>query len=148
MSTKNAPDDILELVHVVMHQYRALQYRFLRDGPYPITHMDGRVLNYFGEHPGATQKDLAQHLGRDKAQLARLIRGLRDLGLISAQADEADGRSVKLSLTKEGNAVRAGLQRQASSVGERAVDGLSPADRAQLSALLQRVRANLGTGEE
>jgi DNA-binding MarR family transcriptional regulator len=148
MSTKNPSDDILDLVHGVMHQYRALQYRFLRDGPYPITHMDGRVLNFFGEHPGATQKDLAQHLGRDKAQLARLVKGLRDLGLIMAQADEQDGRSVKLSLSTEGDVVRLELRRRATSLGERAVDGLSSAERAQLSNLLQRVSANLAAAEE
>ena len=40
-------DDVLELVHAVMHDYRSLQYRFLRDGPLDITHMDGKVIGYF-----------------------------------------------------------------------------------------------------
>jgi DNA-binding MarR family transcriptional regulator len=142
------PDDILELVHIVMHKYRALQYRFLRDGPYEITHMDGRVLHFFGAHPGATQKDLGHQLGRDKAQLARLVKGLRDLGLLSTEADKDDGRSVRLSLTKEGEAVRIELQRQAASLGEQAVAGLSASERTQLSALLQRVSGNLDTGDE
>ena len=63
--TKTALPDPLDIMHSVMHQYRALQYRFLRDGPHDITHMDGKVLGYFGRHPGATQSDLAQHTGRD-----------------------------------------------------------------------------------
>jgi hypothetical protein len=36
--------------------------------------MEGKVLGFFARHPGATQRDLAQHSGRDKAQLARLIK--------------------------------------------------------------------------
>jgi len=81
--------------------------------------MDGKVLGYFGRHPGATQKDLAQHSGRDKAQLARPIKGLRDRGLLSAVADDADRRSVRLSLTADGRALQRTLQQQARGFGAR-----------------------------
>ena len=133
-----ANDDVLELVHTVMHRYRSQQYRFLRDGPHDITHMDGKVLGFFARHPGATQKDLAQHSGRDKAQLARLIKGLRDRGLLAAEADEADRRNVRLSLTADGRAVQRALQQQARKLGAAAVAGLSTAEQQQLSALLRR----------
>lgn len=135
--------DVLELVHGLMHDYRSRQYRFLKDGPHEITHMDGKVLGYFGRHPGATQKDLAQHTGRDKAQLARLIKGLREQGLLQGEANEADRRNVRLSLTEEGLALHRELRQQAKRLGKQAVAGLSVEERAQLTALLQRVKANL-----
>jgi DNA-binding MarR family transcriptional regulator len=138
-----ADDDVLELIHAVMHRYRSQQYRFLRDGPHDITHMDGKVLGFFGRHPGATQSDLAQHSGRDKAQLARLIKGMRDRGLLAAEADESDRRNVRLSLTAQGQSVQAALRQQARRLSARAVDGLSPADQQQLMALLRRVNSNL-----
>jgi DNA-binding MarR family transcriptional regulator len=139
-----SPDvDVLELVHSVMHSYRSQQYRFLRDGPHDITHMDGKVLGFFARHAGATQKDLAQHSGRDKAQLARLIKGLRDQGLLAAEADAADRRNVRLSLTPAGQAVQRALQQQARRLSARAVAGLSAAEQRQLLALLQRVSGNL-----
>ncbi|WP_298931991.1 MarR family transcriptional regulator [uncultured Ramlibacter sp.] len=141
----NAPEtDVLELVHAVMHDYRSRQYRFLRDGPHDITHMDGKVLGFFGRRPGATQSDLVQHTGRDKAQLARLVKGLRERGLLQAQEDEADRRSVRLSLTDEGRAIQRTLQQQAARLRKQAVAGLDEAERAQLTALLQRVKTNLG----
>jgi DNA-binding MarR family transcriptional regulator len=140
---REAPDDALEIMHSVMHAYRSLQYRFLRDGPHTITHMDGKVLGYFERHPGATQSDLAQHSGRDKAQLARLIKGLRDQGLLTAEVDEADRRNVRLFLTNEGKAIQQALQRQAGRLGSKAVAGLSRAEHQQLLALLQRVKDNL-----
>ncbi len=137
-------DDVLELVHAVMHDYRSLQYRFLRDGPHEITHMDGKVLGYVGRHPGSTQSDLAQHSGRDKAQLARLVKGLREKGLLDAVADEADRRNLRLSLSKDGKAVQRALQQQARRLSAKAVDGLDAVDRDRLVVLLKRVKGNLG----
>ncbi|MGE3346851.1 MAG: MarR family winged helix-turn-helix transcriptional regulator [Ramlibacter sp.] len=135
--------DVLELVHAVMHDYRSRQYQFLRDGPHDITHMDGKVLAFFGRRPGATQSDLAQHSGRDKAQLARLIKGLREKNLLQAQADEDDKRNLRLSLTAEGRAVQRALALQARRLSAQAVAGMSPAEREQLAALLRQVKANL-----
>ncbi|HEY4079678.1 MAG TPA: MarR family transcriptional regulator [Burkholderiaceae bacterium] len=140
------PADILEQVHALMHEYRALQYRFLRDGPHDITHMDSKVLGFFSRHPGSTQSDLAEHSGRDKAQLARLIKGLRDRGLLEATVDEADRRNVRLALTAEGKAIQRALGQQARKLSAKAVAGLSEAEQGQLLTLIGRVRQNLGTG--
>ena len=136
-------DDVLELVHRVMHDYRSLQYRLLRDGPHEITHMEGKVLGFFGHHPGATQSDLAQHTGRDKAQMARLIAGLRERGLLTAEVDEADRRNVRLALSADGQKVQRGLQQQGRKLGTKAVSGFSATEKQQLLALLRRVRENL-----
>jgi len=136
-------EDVLELVHAVMHDYRSLQYRFLRDSAHDITHMDGKVLGYFARHAGATQSDLAVDSGRDKAQLARLIKGLREKGLLQAEADEADRRNQRLSLTVDGRAVHRALQQQARRLSTKAVAGLTGVERAQLVALLHRVKSNL-----
>jgi DNA-binding MarR family transcriptional regulator len=139
--------DVLESVHAVMHQYRSQQYRVLRDGPHQLTHMESKVLGFFGRHAGATQSDLAQHSGRDKAQLARLIKGLRERGLLLAQADEADRRTVRLSLSADGQAVQKALQQQARVLSRAAVAGLTPAQHRQLLDLLQQVRSNLDANE-
>jgi DNA-binding MarR family transcriptional regulator len=139
----DAQDDVLELVHRVMHQYRAQQYQVLRDGPHQITHMESKVLGYFGRHPGATQSDLAGDSGRDKAQLARLVKGLRERGLLDGTPDAADRRNTRLTLTAEGQALLGTLKQQARRLGGKALVGMSPQEQAQLLALLQRVRNNL-----
>ncbi len=138
-----ADDGVLETIHTVMHQYRAQQFRVLRDGPHDITHMDSKVLGYFGRNPGATQSDLAQHSGRDKAQLARLIKGLRDQGLLDGEADPSDRRNTRLTLTAAGQAVRRALQQQAKRLNAIAVAGMISTEREQLAALLRRVSQNL-----
>lgn len=140
---KNAEDGILDIIHTVMHQYRSLQYQVLRDGPHDITHMESKVLSFFERNPAATQSDLARHSGRDKAQLARLIKGLRDQGLLDAEADENDRRNMKLSLTPDGASIQSALQQQAKRLNSKAVRGLSGEEQQQLITLLQRVRGNL-----
>jgi DNA-binding MarR family transcriptional regulator len=140
-----AAEAVLELVHAVMHQFRSLQYQALRDGPIAITHMESKVMGYFARHPDATLSDLAQHSGRDKAQLARLVKGLRERALLLARTDATDRRNVHLHLSDEGHAVQRMLRDEARRVSARAVVGLDSQEQAELVALLQRVNANLDT---
>ena len=134
---------VIELVHAVMHEFRSQQYRAIDDGERDLTHMEGKVLGFFRHHAGATQSDLAQHSGRDKAQLARLIKGLRERALLSGEADAADRRNVRLRLTEAGQAMLRALRQQGRQLEARAVAGLSADERAQLADLLRRVRRNL-----
>jgi DNA-binding MarR family transcriptional regulator len=136
-------DAVLDLVHTVMHQFRSRQYQVLRDGPYAVTHMDSKVMGFFAHHPGATLSDLAQHSGRDKAQLARLVKGLRERELLVGEPDAADRRNVRLRLSEPGRTVQEALRREGRALNERAVAGLSITEQATLVDLLARVKANL-----
>ncbi len=135
--------DSLELIHAVMHLYRSQQYQALRDGLHGVTHMDSKVMGFFHRHAGATLSDLAQHSGRDKAQLARLVAGLRERGLLDGEADPADRRSVRLTLSAQGQALQRALHQQARQLAGQAMAGLSADEMAQLQALLGRVHDNL-----
>ena len=144
---KQSGDDVLDILHSVMHQVRSRQSRWLREEALDITHMDSRVLGFFGRHPGATQSDLAVHSGRDKAQLARLVKGLRDRGLLAAEADVVDRRNVRLTLTAQGRVLQDQLRGLAARLGDQAVAGLSAEECRVLAGLLRRVQVNLGEGE-
>ncbi|WP_338770265.1 MarR family transcriptional regulator [Massilia sp. METH4] len=142
------PDDsasaVFDAIHEIMHLYRAQQYRTLRDGPHDLTHMEAKVLGYFMRHPGATQSDLTAHSGRDKAQLARLIRGLRDKGLLEATVDEADRRSTRLHVSDAGKAIARQVQQSGEQLAQVAAAGLDARERQELLALLEKVRAGFG----
>lgn len=139
-----ADDEVLELVHQVMHQFRAQLFQALRQGEHELTHMESKVLGYFTRRPGATQSDLTQHTGRDKAQLARLIKGLRERGLLDGRPDENDRRNVRLQPTPRGLQIQQALHAEAQRLEDQAVLGLSAPERTQLLSLLRRVQANLG----
>lgn len=138
---------VFDAVHHVMHLYRSMQLRGLRDTPRDtapeLTHMEYKVLGFFARHPGASQRELAAHSGRDKAQLARLIKGLRDQHLLDAQVDETDRRSTRLRLSPLGSKVIGSLQGMGAQVSNLAVQGMSAAECAQLLALLMRIKGNL-----
>lgn len=138
-----ANDEVLELVHTVMHQFRSQLFQALRQSTHELTHMESKVLGFFVRRPGATQSDLVQHTGRDKAQLARLIKGLRERGLLDAVADASDRRNVRLHLTEQGLAIQRAMHGHARALEAQAVAGLNEADKAQLLALLRHVRSNL-----
>jgi len=139
----NRADAPLETMHAIVHLYRSRQLRGLRGGPHELAHMEMKALGYFARHPGATQSDLVAHSGRDKAQVARLIRALREAQLLEAAADAQDRRSTRLSLSAAGQEVFEGLHRQSSVVAAAALAGLSDEEQALLTTLLARVRSNL-----
>ncbi len=139
----NPPEDVLEIVHSVMHAFRARQHRLAGAGGSELALMEGRVLAFFARHPGATQRELVEHSGRDKGQIARLIGGLKARGLLAARADERDRRVVRLQLTERGEAIHRELNQQRRRLAKAAVAGMSDEQRRELAALLLQVRANL-----
>lgn len=135
--------DVFEAIHSIMHLYRARQMRAPAGQAPELTHMEGKVLGFFARHPGATLSDLVTHSGRDKAQLTRLIKGLRDQELLVAQLDEADRRLTRLRLSGTGEALHAQRHRIGAEAAALALEGVSEAEREKLMELLERVRANL-----
>lgn len=136
-------EQVFEAIHAIMHLYRSRQYRDLRGTPFELSHMENKVLAFFARHPGATQSDLVQQSGRDKAQLTRLIRGLRDKGLLEARVDDKDRRSTLLQLTSEGKRIHRNLQAQGARLNALAVEGLTEEECRRLLGMLARVRGNL-----
>ena len=136
-----APGDaeVFEAIHEIMHLFRARQYQSLRAAESELTHMENKALGYIARHPGATGRDLALRSGRDKAQVTRLVQGLREKGLVEARADDTDRRSARLFLTPVGQAVHTELHQHGLLLAAQALGGLDEAERRQLAALLARV---------
>jgi len=151
MSTKKISgvhEGVFETLHTVMHLYRAAMLREVRAAEGALTPMEYKTLGYFSRHPGATLSDLVAHSGRDKAQLARIVKDLKNKGLLETARDEADRRASRLTPTAAGQAIsEAVLARSRETLG-RGMAGLSAAECATLQSLLERIRQNLeGSGD-
>ncbi|MYM24260.1 MarR family transcriptional regulator [Duganella sp. FT135W] len=145
----NQSEQVFDAIHSIMHLYRARQLRGLRDNPHELTHMEYKALGFFSRHPGATQGDLVTHSGRDKAQLARLLKGLRDKELLDAVADDNDRRITRLTLSAQGRKAFDGLHALGVQASGAAVTGMSAEQLTQLQVLLLQIRQNLeADGEE
>lgn len=136
-------DDVFASIHTIMHLFRSEQYRVLRKGHDHLTHMQGKILGFFMRSPGSTLRDLVAHMKQDKGQLARLIRSLKDQGLLEAQAGGRDRRSVPLQPTRQGRRIHQILQRRVRKLSEVAIQGLNAEERRQLVTLLDKVQSNL-----
>jgi DNA-binding MarR family transcriptional regulator len=139
----NQSEQVFDAIHSVMHLYRASQLRGLRDTPHEVTHMEYKAMGFFARHPGATQGDLVAYSGRDKAQLARLLKGLRDRQLLDAAADQADRRITRLTLSAQGQVAFNSLRKLGAQASGTAVAGMTADQLTQLQTLLQQIRHNL-----
>ncbi|MCB6184856.1 MarR family transcriptional regulator [Leeia sp. TBRC 13508] len=133
----------MDHIHSIMHLYRSKQYALLKDQAFELSHMEFKALNYFWYHPNTTQKDLVKHSGRDKSQLARLITGLKDKGLVLTTTDPEDRRVVRISLSPEGEQIHEEVKQLGKSLSMQAVAGLSVQESQTLQQLLSKIRSNL-----
>lgn len=141
--TARSEDDVAEQLHGLMHAFRSHLRQAGRGREQALAPMEAKALTFFSRQPGSTAADLVQHSGRDKAQIARLIKPLLDAGLLAREADAADGRSIRLRATDAGRAVHRTMQQQRKRLAARLIEGLSAHELAQLKRLLARMRANL-----
>jgi DNA-binding MarR family transcriptional regulator/GNAT superfamily N-acetyltransferase len=79
----------------------------LLDSPYPLT--QARVIYELAHRAGVTASELGADLGLDAGYLSRLLRGLREQGLVAKTRSAEDGRRSLLRLTPAGEAAFATL---------------------------------------
>lgn len=135
--------EVLDLLHGVMTRLKFRLHEAMRDAPDALAPMEARCLNFFVRRPGSTQRDLVQHAGRDKAQIARLVKLLQERGLLEGEPDPADKRVLRLHPTEAGRALQRRLQPLRQRFEADALADFSAAERTQLRALLGRMCANV-----
>lgn len=136
-------EQVVESMHHVTHLIRSGIFRVLRDSPYKLTHLEGKLLGYFSRHPGSTLGDVAEEMAKDRGQLAKLIRNLREYGLLTSLTDDTDRRRVKLILTPQGEEIHTMVRKEIGRLSEIAIQGFDSEQKQDLLAKLKRIRTNL-----
>lgn len=93
-------------------------------------------------NPGLTQVELSRAIGRDKSSVTPLIQELTRDGLVVRRASKEDRRSMKLKLTKAGEATLSALLGHATD-HDRKLDIIVGGRKAELVALLKKIAAEL-----
>jgi DNA-binding MarR family transcriptional regulator len=88
---------------------------------------------------GRDVRDLRARLDLDSGYLSRLLRALERDGLVSVEANEADGRIRTARLTAAGDAERAELDRLSDDAAAALLDALTGAQRTRLVAAMAEV---------
>jgi DNA-binding MarR family transcriptional regulator len=90
----------------------------------------------FGPH---VQRELAERLAVDPSDLVKVLDELAGAGQVERTRSTADRRRIQVTLTPAGRRALAELNTEAEQVQDELLAPLSPAERAQLHALLLRV---------
>ncbi|MBU7572749.1 MAG: MarR family transcriptional regulator [Hydrogenophaga sp.] len=142
--TRNSNTEVLDRLHSLMHGLRRHLQEAMRHDGEGLGPMEARCLGYFMRHDGATQSDLVQHSGRDKAQIARIVKALHERGLLHSRPDPDDGRSQRVGVTAEGQALQRKMQQHRVRFEKTMMAGLTDNERTTLLALLGRLEDNVG----
>jgi DNA-binding MarR family transcriptional regulator/GNAT superfamily N-acetyltransferase len=94
-----------------------------------------------GQAPTATW--LAGHLALDAGYLSRLLRRLREAGLVDVTRSPSDARARQLSLTAEGRRVYAVMDAASSTQVAHWLDALSESEQSRLLAAMRTVQSLL-----
>jgi DNA-binding MarR family transcriptional regulator len=108
-----------------------------------VTRPQWQVLSLLARNECINQGGLAELLEVEPITLGRMIDRLQEAGLVERRADPADRRAWRLFLTQRGSAQVDQLRPLAAETFEVALDGIAPAQRDLLLAMLDRMRANL-----
>jgi DNA-binding MarR family transcriptional regulator len=140
--------EILNLVNAIERRTTARMQRLLREAGLGLAAMEARTLRFVARHPGCTQNEIVRASGRDKAQIARIIKTLRERGLVERPADGGGRRAQPLALTSAGAAVHARAESLRADTARELVGGLEPDERGRLEALLGRLSPLAPVGED
>ena len=130
--------DVFEVLHDLMHQFRARLLQSLERIQPGLTFNEFRILMHAGRHPGITQKELVEHSHTDKAQMARMLTQLQDKGWLERSASEADKRVRCLQLSAQGLQLFSQLKNQREQIAAELLRDFPVEQQTQLHALLQQ----------
>jgi len=131
--------EIMDLLQSLLFELKGNFRKSIEQGDIPVAPMQGRLLKLIGRRAGVTQQEIVERIGRDKAQIARLVKELLARGLIRKEQDTQDKRAYRLFLTPDGEIVATRILQMQAQVAERMLSTLSAEEAEQLSTLLHKI---------
>ncbi|QXZ09278.1 MarR family transcriptional regulator [Comamonas sp. Y33R10-2] len=129
--------DVFEVLHDLMHQFRARLLESLERIQPGLTFNEFRILMHAGRHPGITQKELVEHSHTDKAQMARTLAQLQDKGWLDRSASQADKRVRCLQLSAQGQQLFTQLKNRREQIATELLRDFPADQQTQLRELLK-----------
>ena len=105
---------------------------------------EARILYELATRRVATASDLITDLGIDPGYLSRILKGFAKSGYVSRERSLQDGRQVKLSLSKKGEAAFRPLNEKSADAVGQLLAVLTPEDRQRLVAAMTAIEDVLG----
>ena len=146
--SESAPDVPSSIVFLATDIGRLFRKRFdAAAREFGVTGPQWRVLRTLCDRPGLTQSLLAAELDVEAITTGRMIDRLQKAGLVERRPAPTDRRAWLLYATDAAHNLLARLQRTAEVVIDEVLSGFSAEESRVLTALLNRLRDNLGPGD-
>ena len=97
------------------------------------------ALNWLYNHPGSSQQDLVEVLGKHKANITRILAGLAKQGYVYRSEDPKDRRRVLLSLSSESNEMMNQVLPQVLGEYHYITQDLGPQEKAAVKSALAKI---------
>lgn len=131
--------------HLIRRAHQVSVALFMEEtAGFDVTPVQFAILNALLDDPGEDQVTLARKVAFDAATFGAVIGRLEGRGWVRREPDAQDRRRKLLWVTPEGAEMAVKMRRAVGKVQQRILDPLSPGEREQLVALLDR----LVTGHE
>ena len=108
-----------------------------------------RAMAVLGGTPGLSARDVAERTAMDKVQVSRAVESLMRAGRVRREADAADGRIMRLTLTPKGRAIYEQVVPLALHLENVFLSALRPNERRQFDTLMSKLARQahlLGSG--
>jgi len=132
---------LLQLVRVVNLAGRPFAQRVGRE--HQLTLPEWRVLAVVSRRPGCNASMVSDQCGMDKMAVSRALAGLEAAGRVERRADPDDHRCSRLVLTAAGQALHAIVNEAAHQREAELFADMTPQERGQLGASLDKMIAAL-----
>ncbi len=141
--------EIARLFRIVANLYENAAFHRLRDSDLSGPRI-GLLMRLYGEEKrsdgrGISPTDLSHHQRVSKNTISSLLRGLEEQGLIERTLDEDDRRVFRIRLSDVGRALVTETAPKHLAAMNELISGLSPDERRELVALLEKTQHSLVT---
>ncbi|MFE9955293.1 MarR family winged helix-turn-helix transcriptional regulator [Micromonospora sp. NPDC005299] len=136
--TGSDEESLAETFWAVARRLRHQSKRTLE--PWEINPGHARALAVLMRHGAVRLSALAEHLRIAPRSATEVVDGLAERGLVERRPDPVDRRATLVALTAEGNRVGEAIRVARAAEAERFFGALDPADQAELTRILRRLR--------
>jgi MarR family transcriptional regulator, lower aerobic nicotinate degradation pathway regulator len=105
--------------------------------------MHHAVLSTVAELGSVSQADLGRSCGIDPKDMVTIVNELEDDGLVTRTPDPSDRRKNAIAISPRGRKLLRRTELLVDDANDQLTAALTPAERSQLTALLERVAAGL-----
>lgn len=107
-----------------------------------------KVLDYLGDHDGASQKEIATACHIEPASLTSILNRMEARGMVERRMLHGNRRSFYIFLTERGRALQGSVQEMFDSLEEDTFHGISPEDRSAFLRVFYAIYQNLSEEKE